>query len=130
MLSVFLASRQEALCDAVCAVLPTSRSTIERDTADMLERQLAEQSGVVLVNRADFEAVVSEKLLRAALSAENLQSRVEVGKLVKADLLLFLRERRGRDGRAIELAVAETRRGVRLVTDLTWHCGNPRTWRP
>ncbi len=101
--------------DYVCAVVPMSDSDVAAAMADVLEGQLAGESGITFVNRVDLKAVISEQILSAVVSPEGVASRLELGKATKSDLLIFLRERKGEDATAIEVAVAETKGGLRLV---------------
>ncbi len=121
-----------AQAETVCAVIPASGSDVGSNVADLLELRLAQVEGITLVSRAEFQAILTEQMLSAAFSPEGTRSRLELGRLIKADLLVFLRERPGRgkqeDNKVIELAVAETRRGLRLAVDLgIWNPQQPET---
>ncbi len=124
----------------ICAILPMPGVESTQQAADLLEAKLAGQEGITLVNRTDFEKVVTEQVLSTAFAADGVKSRIELGKMLKADLLVFLRERKSKvdsispttaskpsdnpstsnekPKQVIELAVADTHRGLRLVMDI------------
>ncbi|MBN1506183.1 MAG: hypothetical protein JW955_05030 [Sedimentisphaerales bacterium] len=91
----------------------------------LLEAKLSGNGKLRLVERNEIDKVLKEQELGAAFAAEGVGRRIKLGALLKADLLVFLRERQGKekDAKAIEVAVAETRRGLRLVMETT-------TWEP
>ena len=108
-----------------CAVI-ADRSEAAGAVAELVGVQLGGVAGVRVVERGQIQAVLNEQTLSAAFASEDLQSRVALGKLVKADLLVLIRERAAKAlpdeqekkapaKKAIELVVAETRRGLRLV---------------
>ena len=108
----------QATTEMVCAVIPGTGSDIEKNVADALERPLSAVNGVRLVNRAELKAVLTEQLLSAAMAAEGISSRLQLGRMVKADVLILLRERKVKTDEdeqvILDLVVAETRRGLRL----------------
>lgn len=126
LLGVFFMPRFVRSVEAatVCAVLPTPGVESVQQAADLLEAHLAGQDGITLVNRSDFEKVVTEQVLNTAFAADGVKARIELGKMLKADLLIFLRERQGKgeqkDVKAVELSVADTKRGLRLIMDLQY----------
>lgn len=108
-----------------CAVMPLSGSTHAQAIAELVELQLAESDALRLVNRSEFQTLLDEQVLGSAFDSEGVAGRIQLGRVVKADLLVFLRERHGKgqqkEHRAIEMAVAETQRGLRVVlTAATW----------
>lgn len=108
--------------ESVCAIIPASSADSEVRAADLLALQLQTVPGIRLVERSELQQVLKEQVVANALSAESAGNRLKLGKLLKADLLIFLRERTGKaDGNvemtAIELTAAETRRGLRLVME-------------
>lgn len=118
-----------------CAVLtdaagaePGEREAIVARAA-LLEARLAEGRHVTPVDRAELDRVLREQQLAAAFGPDAGGRRVELGRLLKADLLVFLRPAprgavppgvrpRDRDtsDAALELAVCETATGLRLST--------------
>ncbi len=87
----------------------------------LLEAKLSGDGKLRLVERNEIDKVLKEQELGAAFAAEGIGRRIKLGALLKADLLVFLRERQGKekDAKAIEVAVAETRQGVRLAMQTT-----------
>lgn len=107
-----------------CAVITASDGVAERGVADLLEMRLAADEAFTLVDRANLKAVLTEQTLSAAFSAEGVGARVKLGRLIKADLLVLLRERKGEKATAIDIAVASTDRGLRLASDVVpWEPG-------
>ena len=104
-----------------CAVLPDpSLSPQQAALSAVLEQQLAGQNGLRLVEREQIGKILREQELAVALAPEGTASRVHLGKLLQADLLVFLRIRRSETEskeQVLELSVAETRQGLRLVMD-------------
>ncbi|MBI4579981.1 MAG: hypothetical protein HY718_09785, partial [Planctomycetes bacterium] len=68
----------------VCAVIPAAPTGAAGGLAELLEQKLAQVGGITLVNRSDFRSILNEQTLSAAFASEGLQSRVQLGKLVKA----------------------------------------------
>jgi len=108
--------------ETVCAVIPAP-GPIAQAAGELLETQLGAVEGLKLVNRTDIQAVVNEQLLSAAMAEEGTQSRLKLGKLIRADLLVFLREASSQEAKGIWLTVAETRHGLRLIME-------PAIWDP
>ncbi len=100
----------------VCAVLPTPGGEASVEMADVLESELADTEGITLLNRDHMEELITERILISAFKAEGVKQRVELGRMLKADLLVFLYERKGQKNQMIELAIAETRQGLRVAT--------------
>lgn len=111
----------------VVAVIPAPGSQTASALAELLELQLQTTNGLRVVNRSEFKAIIDEQVLAAALSAEGTEARLKLGKLLKADLLALIGERRStekdKDTVAVELSVPETRHGLRLIMDMS-------VWRP
>lgn len=116
VVAIALASPAYSEGTTVCAVIGAS-GTVVATAADLLESSLAEDKTLRLVSRTEIQAVLNEQLLSAALSAGGTQSRLKLGRLVHADLLVFLKESREGRGKVITLSVAETKHGLRLVMD-------------
>jgi hypothetical protein len=114
---VILASVCPLRAEVVCAVLPAANSELASAAGELLEAQLGASPGLRLVSRAEIQAVLTEQILSAAMVAEGTGPRLQLGKLVKADLLVFVKQRGEKKTPGIELTVAETRRGLRLVTE-------------
>lgn len=72
-----------------------SLGSVATTAASLLESHLGEAGGLRLISRAELQAALNEQLLTSALSATGTQSRLQLGKLVKADLLVFIKESGG-----------------------------------
>jgi hypothetical protein len=88
----------------------------EAGVSDLLFAQLAGDQQVELVERERLADVVSELDLAAALGPKDAARRLELGKLLKADLLLIAR-RADQPQPHYQLVAAETGRGLRLLID-------------
>ena len=71
------------------AVLPEDSAVESRSAADLLMLELGKQSGVELVDRGEIERVLKEQKISAAGLADSNQ-RIQLGKLLRADGLVFL----------------------------------------
>jgi hypothetical protein len=80
-----------------------------------LEARLSQGGRVRLVERQLIDAILDEQALSAAFGAGDVGSRVQLGRLLKADLLILLRGGRVGGKRRISVLVAETSSGLRLL---------------
>ncbi|NQU09811.1 hypothetical protein HQ590_03400, partial [bacterium] len=83
--------------------------------ADLLTAGLSGAGGVELVERAEIDKVLAEQKLSAATLAGGAQ-RVAVGKLLRADGLVFVEQDRRRE--SVSVRLVETRQGFQVVHDL------------
>lgn len=85
----------------------------------LVETRLLEDRSVEWLERNEVDKVLAEQQLQAAMAADAPQSRAELGRLLKADVLALLRTGEKKVGdkpqNFAELAVAETASGLRLV---------------
>ncbi|HTN77341.1 MAG TPA: hypothetical protein VL096_18910 [Pirellulaceae bacterium] len=99
----------------VCALIDLSN----HPAAGALEAKLfGEFSDVDWVERAQIDKVFKEQDLAAAFGANAGPQRAAFGNLIKADVLILIRERaaRGEQPATLECSVCETSRGLRLAT--------------
>lgn len=110
-----LAAKTEAPPQPICGVIS---DPAHQATAALLEQQLAAGGRVRLVERDALRDVLREQSLATAFAPAQTGSRVEIGRLAKADLLVLLRSaERAKDAkREIDLVICETKLGVRLCT--------------
>lgn len=106
----------------VCAVIAAPGSSAAT-AAELLETNLAKDKTLRLVSRQEIQTVLNEQALSEALSTSGLGSRVRLGKLVHADLLIFLQKSSSKDEQGLLLTIAETRHGLRLAME-------PVVWTP
>ncbi|HUY35207.1 MAG TPA: hypothetical protein VMV69_20850 [Pirellulales bacterium] len=107
-----------------CALIDFDRSPL----ATVLEAKLLAEVEATWLERSAIDEVVKEQELQALFTPEGGSERVALGKLLKADLLIMVRDAppaaadrsakaapAGEEPvKAIDLAVTETRRGLRL----------------
>jgi hypothetical protein len=97
------------------AVLAPSGASAEK-IASLLELSLGTDENVQLVERGQFSAILHEQELAACFGADASATRLNIGKLVNADMLVVLREVAGPKPH-LELVVFESRLGVRLLVE-------------
>ena len=98
-----------------CALVPAERSNVTTGRVlALLESALAQAGVVQLVERAEVDRLLAEQSLDAALGAAGLRARQDLGRLLRADLLVILDDRRAGEQPALRVTIAETRAGLRL----------------
>lgn len=86
-----------------------------KDVAALVETQLGGVAGVTLVERAEIDKVIHEQELQAAFAPEGVGKRCELGRLLKADFLIWLYFQ-ATPVPHLSVVVSETRQGLRLCT--------------
>ncbi len=89
----------------------------ESGLADLLTAELGKEPGLTLVERDQIAAALKELTLDQALGAEATGQRLKLGKLLKADALLFLAEEQHEKDEFIRGVVSDSALGARLSTD-------------
>ncbi|MEI8373995.1 MAG: SHD1 domain-containing protein [Planctomycetota bacterium] len=84
-----------------------------KDVASLVETLLGSVAGVSLVERAEIDKVIREQELQAAFAPEGVGKRCELGRLLKADLLVWLYFQAAPVPH-LSVVVSETRQGLRL----------------
>lgn len=93
-------------------------------TATLLEAELFKLPEVEALDRMNIAAVLRERKLQSAFTADAVAARVALGKLLKADLLIILRTQDKPKPHA-ELIAFETRYGLRLCQESYVPTANP-----
>lgn len=83
--------------------------------ADLSFAQLSKSQRVDLVERAELEKILAEQQLQASFGARGGKSRRQLGSLLRADFLLLLRSTGTGESPGLEITIAETRFGYRLL---------------
>ncbi len=111
------------------AAILAARDDGLRDTllVAMLEAGLPEDGTVQLVERARIDSVLEEQALQDAFSAPGVGQRVRLGQLLKTDLLVLLRAGGKGEGRYVQVVVAETGSGLRLLARPVPRVDGPET---
>lgn len=81
----------------------------------LAEVALGTLEGVTLVDREAIAPVLKEQELQAAFGAASGAERVQLGRILKADVLVLLRDR-AEPKPHVEVLISETRQGIRLLT--------------
>lgn len=84
------------------------------DVVALVEADLTTAGKVTLVERQQVEKVLHEQQVQAVLGADAIAGRTLFGKLLQADLLVFIRPQ-DKPQPNWELIVAETHQGLRLI---------------
>jgi hypothetical protein len=79
----------------------------------LVELRLAEQPGIVLLDREHLAAVLREHELAGLTDAAGSAKRVALGELLKAELLIFIQQEDGPQPQA-RVVISETQQGLRL----------------
>ncbi len=112
-----------AEASTVCAVLPALRSEVERNLADRLETELSKEENLVLVNRAELQAIAEEQLLSQVFGKDSPQLLRKISKSFRADLLVILTHTVSGDEEFIRVLYAESTYGCRLLQELLPYSG-------
>ncbi len=107
-----------------CALLEDAAAGRPLAVTPLLEARLLASGGVTLLERDAVAAILREQKLQSLFGPEAGTGRVAAGRLLKADLLVLLRDRAG-ETPGIEVVISETGRGLRLRAEAV-----PRTEDP
>jgi len=94
-----------------CALIDVHKSPL----AALVEAKLLDDSRRTWVERSEIDKVLAEQQLQAAFGADAGPSRAALGKVLKADVLVFLRTGAKENRPYAEVVVAETSGGLRLL---------------
>ena len=90
----------------------------------LLELRLSRHPSVALVERGEIEKVLREQQLQALLALDAPGKRAALGKMLKADLLVFL-GMRDKPKPHVVVTVCETQQGLRLCMEPVLLTGKP-----
>ena len=94
----------------------TSKTADAQNLAALLEVRLTQRPGTALVERSEIDKVLGEQELQALLVADAPGKRAALGKMLKADLLIFLTDSQEPKPHVM-MVVCETARGLRLCAE-------------
>lgn len=87
----------------------------------LLEVDLSKDPRLALLERAEINKVVSEQALQLAFAAEGLTARRRLGELLKARMLIILRQQEKEVGpdrvQSLEMVIADSTSGLRVTQD-------------
>src|SRR5947209_1694354 len=96
-----------------CAVIAdASARDNASEVATLLEAQLTSGGQLALVDRSRIDQVLREHQLQAALSPDAVAERSSLSRLLKADILVFIRSQHAPD--RLEFVISESGQGLRL----------------
>lgn len=110
------AGEQEPL---TCALLPDVALDLGESAAfQLLTVELSKQDDLALLERAEIERLLESRSYEAAFAAEGGGDRRNLGTLLRVDLLVVMRARRGgaeaNGADSLDVVIAETSTGLRL----------------
>ena len=111
VLGVLLVAAAGRAGNPVVAVFDPDKS----DRVTLLEARLLAEPGLTLVERADVEKALKEQELQAAFGPQGVGSRVKLGAVLKADVLVLVRKAAGAKEPTLDVVVCETAGGLRLI---------------
>lgn len=107
---------QATVAQATVAVI-ADRSAIDTGIPDLLTAELGQVENVQLVERAAIADILREQQLASALNPGGTAQRLQLGKLLKADLLVLLRVVKSAKEQHLSFTISETSVGARLRTE-------------
>ena len=114
----FLALTAASLAQAdlpAAAVIDADRTTI----GTLVEAKLLDDENARWLERTAIDRVLREQELGALFQADSTSRRVQLGKMLQADVLILMRE--SQNTAATQLTVCETKHGLRLISKLVPH---------
>ncbi len=96
-----------------CALIDVDQSAL----AGLVEAELIVRPSEEWLERTEISRLLEEKQLQLLLAAEAGDDRVSLGQTLKADVLVLLRTTKQEQKTMVELVVAETDQGLRLLTE-------------
>jgi hypothetical protein len=84
------------------------------DLTALVETRLSTAGKVSLVERQQIDKLLHEQQLQSVLGADAVQGRAKIGKLLQADLLVFI-QRQDDPAPIISVVISETHHGLRLL---------------
>lgn len=94
-----------------CALIDVDQSAL----AGLVEAELITRTSEQWLERTEINRLLEEKQLQSLLSANAGDDRVALGQTLKADVLVILRTTQEDQQAKVELVVAETNQGLRLL---------------
>ncbi len=95
-----------------CALIDFDNSAL----AGLVEAELITRTSEEWLERTEINRLLKEKQLQLLLSADAGDGRMALGQTLKADVLVMLSTRKEQQRTTVDLVVAETNRGLRLLT--------------
>ena len=83
----------------------------------VLEARLSKEPNLILLERAEIEKILKEKMLQLTFEAEGSNARRQLGNMLGADVLLFAEKVSVPERTSIRLRMVETRTGI-ILDDL------------
>jgi hypothetical protein len=97
------------------AVIGSQAAGVEK-LVPLVELRLGQTKGIALLERGALKEILREQELQALMTAGGTGKRIALGKLLKADLLVFLAGNE-QPKPHVMVVVCETQRGLRLVAE-------------
>jgi hypothetical protein len=111
-------SLAEASEPTVCAVIKAQASgEIATGAQELLEQSLVATPGMTLVERAIIDRVLGELALSASQENLDIGKRLQLGKLLKADILVFFSEATKEKNTSVSVRIVESETGLQLAAE-------------
>jgi hypothetical protein len=104
---------KEPPTSAECRVAVLGHDKAAKDLSALVEVRLSDTKGVTLLERDEIDNLIGEQELQAVLSPQEIGKRRELGRLLKADLLVFF-DSQTKPVPHVRVVVCETVQGLRL----------------
>ena len=94
---------------------PHSSTSTAHRSGRLLEQRLLANPHATWLERTEIDAVLSQRQLQSLLGAAAINERANIGRLLKADILVLLASPAKPDSKSVNLVVCETAYGLRLA---------------
>ena len=105
-----------AASQTMCAIVMENAAGANGALADLVQVKVTTIPQTRWVERVDVDRVLAEQQIAAVLGAENVRERVQIGQLLKADVLVLLRPRETPTAKLLDVTIAEANQGLRLLS--------------
>ncbi len=110
-------------------IIPSTALDLHKSPVlDLIYTSLTGSPGVALLERQEIDKILEEQALQLAWTAEGMDARRQIGQLLKADLVVLLEGSRKGSVRKLDVVVANTAMGLRLLkAQHAWDESDPET---
>lgn|GEM_PF-1631817 len=116
LLLCIVASRASAAAPRCAVITDPEIGESDRALLELIQINLTSRDDLTLIERDEIQAVLQEQTLSRAFAADGVGARVQLGKLLRADIMVLFRPLSGEhDG--MQMVACETKRGLRLAVD-------------
>ncbi len=111
-------SAADGAVPTVCAVIKAQTSgEISTGVQELLEQRLLMVPSITIVERSLIDKILAELALSTSQGKLELKKRLQLGKLLKADILVFLSEAKWDKNTSVSVRVVESETGLQLAAE-------------